>query len=141
MEHRTEARFPGGYKTTIAVESPGSGEVWEFHTDYSKPYGGEGSAPTPWDTFLAAMTACQGIHVRNFIAENGIPTDEVRVQMDLVVADDGREVKEFRTNIVLPKDFPEELKEKTIAEARHCKVVQHLLDWNPVVKYSIEIKE
>ena len=92
MEHRTEARFPGGYRTDISVFSPGSGSYVEFHTDYSKAYGGEGSAPTPWDTFLAAMTACQGIHVRNFCAEHNIPTEKIRVQMDLVMAEDNREV-------------------------------------------------
>lgn len=140
MEHRTEASFPGGYRTDIKVLSPGSGKVLEFHTDYSKEYGGEGSAPTPWDTFLAAMTACQGIHVRNFCAQNNIPTEEIRVQMDLVLAEDNREVKEFHTNIVLPHNFPDELKEKVIAEARHCKVVQHLLDFEPTVNYTLSIK-
>lgn len=138
MEHRTQACFPGGYRTTIQVLSPGSGMVMEFHTDYSKEYGGEGSAPTPWDTFLAAMTACQGIHVRNFCAEHQIPTDDLRVQMDLVLAEDNREVKEFRTNIVLPRGFPEELKAGLINEARHCKVVQHLLDFEPTVTYHLE---
>ena len=138
MKHRTQASFPGGYRTDIQVLSPGSGKVVEFQTDYSKEYGGDGSAPTPWDTFLAAMTACQGIHVRNFCAEHHIPTEALRVQMDLVLAEDNREVREFRTNIVLPREFPEELKEQLIAEARHCKVVQHLLDFEPTVIYSTE---
>jgi hypothetical protein len=61
--------------------------------------------------------------------------------MDLLLAEDGREVKEFRTNIVIPKDFPEELKDAMIAEARHCKVVQHLLDFEPSVLYSVETAE
>lgn len=139
MEHRTEARFPGGYRTDIAVLSPGSGKLFEFHTDYSKEYGGEGSAPTPWDTFLAALTACQGIHVRNFCAEHNIPTEDIRVQMDLVLAEDNREVKEFKTNIVLPDDFPDELKEQVIYEARHCKVVQHMLDFEPTVTYHLKV--
>ncbi len=141
MEHRTEARFPGGYRTDISVFSPGSGNYVEFHTDYSKAYGGEGSAPTPWDTFLAAMTACQGIHVRNFCAEHNISTEKIRVQMDLVMAEDNREVKEFRTNIVLPVDFPEELKDGVIAVARHCKVVEHLTVFEPVVNYTLEAAE
>lgn len=141
MKHRTEASFPGGYRTDILVESPGSGKIMEFHTDYSKEYGGDGSAPTPWDTFLAAMTACQGIHVRNFLASHHVPTEKVRVQMDLILADDNREVKEFRTNIVFPKGISKEVKRGAIEEARHCKVVQHLLDFEPVVVYSSEEAE
>lgn len=141
MKHRTEASFPGGYRTDIKVESPGSGKILDFHTDYSKEYGGDGSAPTPWDTFMAAITACQGIHVRNFCAEHNIPTEDLRVQVDVVLAEDNREVKEFITNIVFPKGVSEELKEAAIYEARHCKVVQHLLDFEPIVTYTTETAE
>lgn len=131
---RVEATFPGGYRTKCIVQ--GTEKSFEFNTDYSKAYGGKGEFPTPWDTFLASFMACQGIHVRNYCAENGISTDDLKLQLDIVTAEDNREVIEFKVNIIFPHDFPEEMKEGALYEARHCKVIQHLLDFSPKVTYT-----
>ena len=137
---RVETTFPGGYKTRSIVHGV-TGTDYEFCTDYSKPYGGEGSAPTPWDTFLAALMACQSVHVRNFCAEHDIPTENLKLQLDLVTAEDNREVLDFQVHILFPKEFPEELRDGALYAARHCKVVQHLLDFHPVVTYTTEIQK
>lgn len=135
---RAETTFPGGFKTKTSILSPGSGDIFEFRTDYSKPYGGDGGVPTPWDTFLAALMACQSVHIRNFCAEHDIPTDDMKVQLDLVMAEDNREVKEFKIHVVFPKGVSEELKKGALDAARHCKVVQHMLDFDPAVTYTTE---
>lgn len=118
-----ELRFPGGYKTSSMTYG------FEVRTDYPKYLGGENSAPAPWDLFLVSLTACQGIHIRTWCAENGIPTDGIRLTLDQTASKgDPNRFTDFDLNIYLPADFPEDKKEGLLAAARSCRVVKHLTE-------------
>jgi len=66
--------FPGKKKVDVAVGS------FIIHTDQSVAHGGDGSAPEPFDLFLASMGACAGVYVLAFCASRGIPTDQIRIE-------------------------------------------------------------
>ena len=69
--------FPGGVRVdahfgphTIPTDQP--------------PYGGgQGSAPTPFATFLSSIGTCAGIYVLSFCRQRGIPTDGIRIVQNL----------------------------------------------------------
>ncbi len=48
-------------------------------TDQPPAGGGEGSAPSPFDTFLASIGTCAGIYVLGFCRQRGIPVEGVRI--------------------------------------------------------------
>ncbi|HTO97935.1 MAG TPA: OsmC family protein [Myxococcales bacterium] len=66
--------FPGKKRVDVAVGS------FVVHTDQSVAHGGDGSAPEPFDLFLASMGACAGVYVLAFCSSRGIPTDQIRIE-------------------------------------------------------------
>jgi ribosomal protein S12 methylthiotransferase accessory factor len=66
--------FPGKKKVDVAAGS------FVIHTDQSVAHGGDGSAPEPFDLFLASIGACAGVYVIAFCNSRGIPTDEIRIE-------------------------------------------------------------
>jgi ribosomal protein S12 methylthiotransferase accessory factor len=66
--------FPGKKKVDVAAGS------FVIHTDQSVAHGGDGSAPEPFDLFLASIGACAGVYVIAFCNSRGIPTDEIRLE-------------------------------------------------------------
>ena len=67
-------RFPGKKKVDVAAGS------FVIHTDQSVAHGGDGSAPEPFDVFLASIGACAGVYVLAFCNSRGIPTEEIRIE-------------------------------------------------------------
>ena len=67
-------RFPGKKRVEVASGS------FVIHTDQSLAHGGEGSAPEPFDLFLASIGACAGVYVLAFCHSRGIPTDDIRIE-------------------------------------------------------------
>ena len=66
-------RFPGGTKVDAAF----LGHV--VHTDQPPASGGEGSAPSPFDLFVASIGTCAGYYVLAFCRKREIPTDGIEL--------------------------------------------------------------
>ena len=49
------------------------------HTDQSPLHGGEGSAPEPFELFLASLATCAGVYVLGFCQARNIPTDGIEL--------------------------------------------------------------
>ena len=64
-----EITFPGGAR----VDANFGGMT--VKTDQPVQGGGQGSAPTPFATFLASIGTCAGIYVLGFCQQRGIPTE------------------------------------------------------------------
>ncbi len=60
--------FPGGKRVDAIV-----GE-YVIRTDQPRESGGEGSAPTPYTYFLAALAACAGHYARSYLEAHGEKT-------------------------------------------------------------------
>ena len=68
-----EITFPGGAR----VDANFGGMT--VKTDQPVQGGGQGSAPTPFATFLASIGTCAGIYVLGFCQQRGIPTDGIKI--------------------------------------------------------------
>jgi putative redox protein len=114
--------FPGGKR----VDAEYNG--FTIRTDQSPRGGGEGSAPQPFDLFLASIATCAGIYVKGFCDSRGIPSEglglEMRIEPDPVTHRIGKLVLEIR----LPEGFPETHREAVIRAADLCAVKKHILN-------------
>ena len=69
----------------MIIDFPGGARVDAHFGDFVVPTdqppagGGEGSAATPFATFLSTIGTCAGIYVLGFCRQRGIPTDGIRL--------------------------------------------------------------
>jgi ribosomal protein S12 methylthiotransferase accessory factor len=111
--------FPGGKK----VKAEFDGAVVE--TDQPVKYGGEGSAPTPYQLFLASLGTCAGIFILGFCNERKIPTEGITLtqRMEYIPKlKGGAELKKVIIEINLPPGFPEKYEGAVVKVAELCAV-------------------
>jgi ribosomal protein S12 methylthiotransferase accessory factor len=114
-----DVRFPGGKGVDATIE----GRV--IHTDQSLAHGGGGSAPEPFELFLASLATCAGLYVLVFCQARGIPTHELRLDQEQQF-EDGK-LKRIILRVLLPGGFPDKYVDAVRAAASGCKVKKALL--------------
>lgn len=92
-----------------------------IHTDQPEGSGGEDSAPSPFDLFLASLGTCAGIFVQGFCAKRGLPSDGIRIIERPVFGPDGV-LASVALDIELPASFPEKYREALVRVAEQCSV-------------------
>ena len=115
-----EITFPGGVRVN-ANFGPHS-----IHTDQPPRGGGEGSAPTPFNTFLASIGACAGLYVLNFLRKRELPTEGVRLIQRIRRDSDTGLVDQIDLEIELRDDFPEKYRPAIIRAAELCTVKKQI---------------
>ncbi|MDR3607781.1 MAG: OsmC family protein [Oligoflexia bacterium] len=124
-------RFPGNKK--VSAEFDG----YTVLTDQPKSEGGDGSAPAPFDLFLASIGTCAGYVVSAFCEKRGIPTKEIELVQKMEWDETKHLFSKISIEILLPKDFPEKYRSSLISAANLCSVKKHIL--NPP-QFEIETK-
>jgi ribosomal protein S12 methylthiotransferase accessory factor len=107
--------LPGGRRVDALVD----GHV--VHTDQPVTNGGDDSAPSPFNLFLAALGTCAGIFVQGFCAKRGIPTTGITLRERPRYSPDGA-LTAVDIDIELPADFPEKYKDAVVRVAQECSV-------------------
>lgn len=113
--------FPGGKRVDAVFDDT------VVHSDQSREHGGDGSAPEPFELFLASLATCAGIYVLGFCQARGIPTDGIELVQHATFDGEGR-LNEVRLTIKLPATFPEKYVGAVRAAAAGCKVKKALAD-------------
>jgi ribosomal protein S12 methylthiotransferase accessory factor len=120
--------------STMTVSFPGGKRVdadyggFTIRTDQPPKAGGEGSAPQPFDLFLASIATCAGIYVKGYCDARGIPTAGLGLQMQIERDEVQHRVARLVLEITLPDGFPEKHREGLIRAADHCAVKKHILN-------------
>jgi putative redox protein len=91
--------LPGGRRVDAHV----AGHV--IHTDQPLDNGGEDTAPSPFQLFLASIGACAGIFVQGFCAKRGIDPSGLRIIERPSYAADGTLV-DVALDVELPPGSP-----------------------------------
>lgn len=99
---------------------------FEIVTDQPVRAGGDGSAPAPFDLFLASLGTCAGIYVKSFCDQRGIPTEGIRLTQETVHNPETMLISDLTITIYLPAGFPERYKDAVIKTANLCAVKRHL---------------
>jgi putative redox protein len=121
---RTEivVTFPGGRKVDAAYTG------FTIKTDQPVTNGGEGSAPAPFDLFLASIGTCGGIYVVDFCEHRGIPLDNVRIVQTMERDPETHMVTNVNLRIEVPKDFPDKYRDSIIRAVDLCTVKKHIMN-------------
>jgi putative redox protein len=114
-----EITFPGGARVDAQLNPH------TIHTDQPSRDGGEGSAPTPFDTFLASIGACAGIYVLNFLRKRDLPTEGVRLIQRIQRDPTTGMVGHIDLEIKVFDDFPEKYRPAIVRAAELCAVKKH----------------
>lgn len=94
-------------------------------TDQPVGAGGDGSAPAPFDLFLASIGTCAGIYVKSFCDRRGIPSENIEIIQNMEINYQTGLIGRIILDIKLPEDFPEKYKDAVINAANLCAVKKH----------------
>lgn len=100
-------------------------------TDQSVKDGGEGSAPSPYEYFLASIGTCAGIYVLSFCETRKISTEHISLmqRLEFRTVDGGKVVLDkLIIEILVPPDFPEKYHQALIKVADQCAVKKTILN-------------
>lgn len=112
--------FPGGAK----VDATFGG--FTVKTDQPPMGGGDGSAPSPFETFLASIGTCAGIYVLGFCRQRGLSTEGIRIIQRTRRDPMTGLVGQVDLEIQVPPSFPEKYHESLVRSANMCAVKKHL---------------
>ncbi|ANQ83132.1 hypothetical protein dqs_0049 [Azoarcus olearius] len=68
-------------------------------------YKGDGSAPGPFDYFLASSALCAAYFVKLYCNTRNIPTDNIRLSQNNIVDPENRYQQTFKIQVELPEDI------------------------------------
>jgi len=116
--------FTGGKKVNAEID----GMV--IPTDQPRKYGGEGSAPTPYDHFLASIGTCAGIYVLSFCEERKISTDRISLVERFEAEKKGDKVvlTKIILEVIVPPEFPEKYHNALIKVIDQCAVKKTIMN-------------
>jgi ribosomal protein S12 methylthiotransferase accessory factor len=112
--------FPGGARVDAHIGP------YNVQTDQPPSGGGDGSAPTPFATFLASIGTCAGIYVLGFCRQRGLPTEGIRIIQRVHNDPFSGMVGKIDLEIQVPPDFPQKYLPSLVRSAELCAVKKHL---------------
>ncbi len=95
-------------------------------TDQPVKVGGDATAPSPFDLFLASIGTCAGYYVQAFCRQRKISTEGIHLEQVMHVDQATRMIGEIEVKIYLPDDFPEQHKASVVKAAEACAVKKHI---------------
>lgn len=90
-------------------------------------YKGDGSAPGPFDYFLASSALCAAYFVKLYCVTRNIPTENIRLSQNNIVDPDNRYQQIFKIQVELPADISDKDRQGILRSIDRCtvkKVVQ-----------------
>jgi ribosomal protein S12 methylthiotransferase accessory factor len=93
-----------------------------IRTDQPLKSGGQNSAPSPYDLFLASIGTCAGIYVKSFCDQRDIPSENIKIIQSIEFDSQTRLPSIINLDIQLPSDFPEKYRAAVINSAELCAV-------------------
>lgn len=117
-----EITFPGGAQVNAKFNG------FEVSTDQPERNGGQHSAPSPFDFFLASLGTCAGFFALRFCQQRDLPTDGLRLQLTSEINPEVKRLDRVEITMQLPNDFPEKYRSAIIRATDQCAVKKALLD-------------
>jgi len=112
----------------MIVDFPGRAKVdahfsgFTVKTDQPVTGGGEGTAPSPFLTFLASLGTCAGIYVLGFCRSRGLPTEGIRIIQRMHTNSLNGALEKIELEIQVPPTFPDKYYPALIRSAEQCAV-------------------
>ena len=91
-------------------------------TDQPIRYKGDGSAPSPFDYFLASSAMCAAYFVKVYCLSRDIPTDNIRLSQNNIVDPENRYKQMFKIQVELPEDISDKDRQGILRSVERCTV-------------------
>ena len=112
------------------------GKHW-VTADEPEQDGGDDTGPSPQDLLAGSLAACTAITVEMYAKRKGWEIGEVAVDVDYEPAQRGSPTK-FEMKVLLPKELPEEQRERLMQIAAKCPV-HRTLEGEVMFDESVEL--
>ncbi|RWU09059.1 OsmC domain/YcaO domain-containing protein [Pseudidiomarina gelatinasegens] len=107
-------------------------------TDQPIRYKGDGSAPSPFDYFLASSAMCAAYFVKVYCVARDIPTENIRLSQNNIVDPENRYNQIFKIQVELPDDISEKDRQGILRSIDRC-TVKKVVQTGP--EFQIEVVE
>lgn len=101
-------------------------------------YKGDGTAPGPFDYFLASSVLCAAYFVKVYCKARDISTNDIKITQDNIVSPDNRYKQTFKISVELPSYISKKDQEGILASIDRCTVKKTIQEG---VDFIIEAKE
>jgi ribosomal protein S12 methylthiotransferase accessory factor len=126
-----QVSFSGGKRIQAKVDD------FTIQTDQPIKYGGEATAPAPFDLFLASLATCAGIFAWNFCESRKLTTEGIALRMDCINDEKKKMITEIIFHLTLPEGFPEKYRSGILRAMELCAVKRHMQE-SPVFSIKVE---
>jgi ribosomal protein S12 methylthiotransferase accessory factor len=117
-----EVTFPGGKRVDALYAG------FTIRTDQRLENGGEGSAPAPYDLFMASIATCVGIYVLSFLQTRGLTAEGAGLTARFHRDPETRRMSKIEIVIKLPAGFPAKYRDAIVRVAEQCSVERTIKD-------------
>ena len=104
-----------------------------IHVDQPVADGGEDTAPTPTELFVASLASCVAFYARRYLLQHGLPEEGLSVSAEADMGSKPTRVAGMRVTVTVPDGVPEEKRQALLAVASHCTVHNTLIQTPEVV--------
>ncbi len=104
----------------LRIES--SFDDYTLISDQPIRYKGNGTAPSPFDYFLASSAMCAAYFVKVYCAARDIPTEDIRLTQNNIVDPENRYQQIFQIHVELPASISEHDREGILKSIDRCTV-------------------
>lgn len=122
MSIELKVSFAGNRKVDVQI-----GDVI-VHTDQPVKDGGEGTAPSPSQLFLASIAACAGYFALVFCQKRKLSTTGMALSMECAIEEKSKQITLVTLHLVLPEGFPDKYREAIKRAVDACYVKKHIVD-------------
>ena len=99
--------------------------------------GGDDTAPTPTELFVAGLASCVAFYARRYLARHDLSAHGLAVAATYDVGGRPTRVTKISVRITPPADLPTDRRDAFLAVASHC-TVHNTLDEPPPVEISCD---
>src|SRR5665648_63111 len=98
--------------------------------------GGDDTAPTPTELFIASLASCVAFYARRYLARHSLPTDGLAVEATFDMGAKPARVAGIDVRLIVPEGVPAERFDALLAVAGHC-TVHNTLTSEPEVSITL----
>lgn len=107
-------------------------------TDQPIRYKGDGSAPSPFDYFLASSAMCAAYFVKVYCVSRDISTEGIRLSQNNIIDPENRYNQTFKIQVELPEDISDKDRQGILRSIDRC-TVKKVVQTGP--EFDIEVVE
>jgi len=122
MSGKIDVTFAGGKRVDAVIEG------MLIRTDQTVENGGTGTAPEPFQLFLASIATCAGIYALEFCRARELSSEKMALTMHCEWDEKKHAIERMTIDLKLPPGFPDRYRKAIVRVMDLCSVKKHILN-------------